>query len=82
MIELLPNRNKDTVVRFLHHLDGKERIQYVVMDMWAPYRDAVRTVIPQAEIVVDNGSDEVGPSVPPDGVGRGSGGHSPWAGCP
>lgn len=53
IVELLPNRNKDTVVRFLHHLEGKERIQYVAMDMWTPYRDAVRAVIPQAEIVVD-----------------------------
>lgn len=53
IVELLPNRNKDTVVRFLHHLEGKERIQYVAMNMWTPYRDAVRAVIPQAEIVVD-----------------------------
>ena len=53
IVELLPNRNKDTVVRFLHHLEGKERIQYVAMDMWTPYRDAVRAVMPQAEIVVD-----------------------------
>lgn len=53
IVELLPNHNKDTVVRFLHHLEGKERIQYVAMDMWTPYRDAVRAVIPQAEIVVD-----------------------------
>jgi len=53
IVELLPNRNKDTVARFLYHLEGKERIQYVAMDMWTPYRDAVRAVIPQAEIVVD-----------------------------
>jgi transposase len=53
IVELLPNRNKDTVVRFLHHLEGKERIQCVAMDMWTPYQDAVRAVIPQAEIVVD-----------------------------
>lgn len=53
IVELLPDRNKDTVVHFLHHLEGKERIQYVAMDMWTPYRDAVRAVIPQAEIVVD-----------------------------
>jgi transposase len=53
IVELLPNRNKDTVVHFLRHLEGKERIQYVAMDMWRPYRDAVRAVIPQAEIVVD-----------------------------
>jgi transposase len=53
IVELLPNRNKDTVVRYLHHLEGKERIQYVAMDMWAPYRDACAAVIPDARIVID-----------------------------
>ena len=53
IVELLPNRNKDTVVRFLHHLEGKERIQYVAMDMWQPYRDACYAVIPDARIVID-----------------------------
>jgi hypothetical protein len=41
------------VVRFLHHLESRERIRYVAMDMWTSYRDAVRAVIPQGEIVVD-----------------------------
>lgn len=40
-------------MRFLHHREGKERIQYVAMDMWTPYREPVRAVISQAEIVVD-----------------------------
>jgi transposase len=53
IVELLPNRNKDTVVRFLHHLEGKERIQYVAMDMWQPYRDACTAVIPDAQIIID-----------------------------
>ena len=53
IVELLPNRNKDTVMRFLHHLDGKEHIQYVAMDMWQPYRDACMAVIPDAQIVID-----------------------------
>jgi transposase len=53
IVELLPNRNKDTVVRFLHHLEGKEHIQYVAMDMWQPYRDACTAVIPDAKIVID-----------------------------
>ncbi|MCL1826361.1 MAG: ISL3 family transposase [Betaproteobacteria bacterium] len=53
IVELLPNRDKETVAHFLHHLEGKERIQYVAMDMWTPYRDACREVIPQAVIVVD-----------------------------
>ena len=53
IVELLHNRNKDTLVRYLHHLEGKNRIQYVAMDMWAPYRDACRAVIPDARIVID-----------------------------
>ena len=28
-------------------------IQYVAMDMWTPYRDAVQTVIPDPRIVID-----------------------------
>jgi transposase len=50
---MLHNRNKDTVVRYLHHLEGKERIQYVAMDMWVPYRNACEAVIPDAKIIID-----------------------------
>ena len=53
IVELLPNRNKETVIRFLYNLEGKERIQYVAMDMWQPYRDACSAVIPDARIVID-----------------------------
>jgi transposase len=53
IVELLPNRNKDTVTNYLFRLDSKEEIQYVAMDMWAPYRDACKTVLPQAQIIID-----------------------------
>jgi transposase len=53
IVELLPNRNKETVVRYLSQLEGKDNIQYVAMDMWVPYRDACTAVIPQAQIVID-----------------------------
>jgi transposase len=53
IVELLPNRNKETVMRFLHGLEDRNRIQYVAMDMWQPYRDACQTVIPDARIIVD-----------------------------
>ena len=41
VVELLANRNKETIIKYLYQLDGKEHIQYVTMDMWRPYRDAV-----------------------------------------
>ena len=53
VVELLPNRNKETVIKYLTGLQGKEDISYVAMDMWMPYRDAVELVLPQAKIVID-----------------------------
>lgn len=53
VLEILPNRNKETVVGYLSHLPNRGRIQYVTMDMWKPYKDAVKTVLPKATIIVD-----------------------------
>ncbi|KGC96356.1 transposase family protein [Burkholderia pseudomallei] len=33
IVELLPNRNKTTVERYFYGLDGRDRVQYVAMDM-------------------------------------------------
>jgi transposase len=52
MIEMLPDRNKPTVLAFLRTLDPAV-VEVVTMDMWRPYRDAVREVFPQAVVVVD-----------------------------
>jgi len=53
VVELLPNRNKETIIKYLAGLPGKEEIAYVAMDMWAPYKDAVLQVLPEAKIVID-----------------------------
>ncbi|MDR2838275.1 MAG: ISL3 family transposase [Azonexus sp.] len=53
IIDMLPNRDKKTVVNYLYNLQGKSDVQYVAMDMWSPYRDAVMTVLPDARIIID-----------------------------
>jgi transposase len=53
VVELLANRNKETIIKYLYQLNGKQHIQYVTMDMWRPYRDAVEVALPQAKIVID-----------------------------
>ncbi len=53
VIDLLPNRDKRHVLHYLAALKHKERIHTVAMDMWRPYRDAVRAVLPDATVVVD-----------------------------
>lgn len=53
MVDLLTNRNQETVVKWLKQLPEKEHIQVVAMDMWQPYRNAVREVLPEASIIID-----------------------------
>jgi transposase len=53
VIDLLPSRTKDVVSRYLYKLPEKNKIELVAMDMWQPYRDAVRDILPQAAIVID-----------------------------
>jgi transposase len=53
IVDMLHNRNKDTVAKYLTRMEHKERVQYVAMDMWTPYRDAVQAVLPAATIVID-----------------------------
>ncbi|MEC0206437.1 ISL3 family transposase [Paenibacillus lautus] len=53
LLDLLPNRNKETVISYLSRLPNKDLIIYVTMDMWQPYRDAVKAVLPKATIIID-----------------------------
>ncbi len=53
VLDLLVNRNKSTVISRLSKFKDKERIEFVAIDMWRPYKEAVELVLPQAQIVVD-----------------------------
>ena len=55
VIAVLPNRRKDTFENWLDDLTEEERraIKVVSMDMWKPYRQAVRNKLSHAEIVAD-----------------------------
>ncbi len=53
IIEMLPDRHKATVIGYLHNLPDKQNVRLVTMDMWEPYRQAVREVLPHSQIIVD-----------------------------
>ncbi|MBN4836344.1 transposase, partial [Enterobacter hormaechei] len=53
IVDMLVNRDKKTVTNYLYNLPGKDAVQFVAMDMWAPYRDAVQAVMPGAQIIID-----------------------------
>lgn len=53
VIDILKNRELGTVIPYLRSLPDKERIKYVTIDMWNPYRTAVNQELPWATIVID-----------------------------
>jgi transposase len=55
VIEVLPNRLKETLVNWLYSLPVwvRENICVVSMDLWEPYKQAIQEVLPHAEIVAD-----------------------------
>ncbi len=53
IIDLLPDRSKATAAQRLFAFRDKDLIRYAAMDMWTPYRDAVRAILPKATIVVE-----------------------------
>ncbi|AEJ40134.1 transposase TnpA, ISL3 family [Sulfobacillus acidophilus TPY] len=53
LVDLLVNRNKETVTAYLMRLPHREHVRLVTMDMWRPYKDAVEASLPDATIVID-----------------------------
>src|SRR5579859_698672 len=53
IVEFLHDPKKQTIMRYLSHLEKKDQVEIACIDMWQPYREAIREVLPQARIVVD-----------------------------
>lgn len=53
IVDLLHNRNKDTVAKYLCKMPNRDKVQYVAIDMRTPYRDAVSAELPEATIIID-----------------------------
>lgn len=53
LYELLPRRSMTFINRFLLKIPGRHLIKVVTIDMCAPFRDAVRSSLPNAVVVVD-----------------------------
>ena len=56
ILDLLRNRDKDSVKNYLQHLPTSVRagISCVCMDMWQPYKQAVNDLLPNATVIVDH----------------------------
>jgi len=53
ILDILENRTKATIEKYLNGIKDKHKIKWVAMNMWKPYKDAVEKILPHATIIVD-----------------------------
>lgn len=53
LLDILPDRETDHVVKFLKRMRNAQNVKVVTMDMYAPYRLAIKKALPSAKVVVD-----------------------------
>jgi transposase len=53
LIDVLPDRNKPTVLNWMRERIDSNAVEVITMDMWKPYRDAALEALPNAIVVVD-----------------------------
>jgi len=53
IMDLLPNRDQASVLKWLMRRQLRELVEVVTMDMWRPYRNAALEAMPNAVVVVD-----------------------------
>lgn len=53
IFDIRENRKKELVIQRLMQLTDRHSIEYVTMDMWRPYKEAVNQCLPEARIIVD-----------------------------
>jgi len=53
VLEVMPDRNRGTLEEYLKGLEDKKDIKSVSIDMWRPYKNAVKKILPEATIVID-----------------------------
>ena len=53
VLDLLHSRTQSTVMNWLHHLEGRQAVEAVSIDMWLSYKRAIQAALPKAVVVVD-----------------------------
>jgi transposase len=53
IFDLIPNRRLTNLMPYFRTFPDKDKVKWVTMDMWQPYRQAVKKHVPNATIVVN-----------------------------
>ncbi|CCO07916.1 ISL3 family transposase [Desulforamulus hydrothermalis] len=53
VLDILESRTQDYLVSYFKKFNNLDKVKYVVIDMWGPYKRAAELVFPNATIVID-----------------------------
>ncbi|MGI6554271.1 MAG: ISL3 family transposase [Bacillota bacterium] len=53
VLDIIDKRSLDYLLKYFSKFKERQHVKYVVIDMWAPYKQAVKQAFPQARIVID-----------------------------
>lgn len=53
LLDILPSRDRLSVQSYLQSLPGKEHIKVFCIDMWKHFKNAIKTALPDVQIVID-----------------------------
>jgi len=51
--DMLKKRTKDVITPYFRNLKDKDKIEWITLDMWGPYKDVLSQEIPDARLVID-----------------------------
>ncbi len=51
--DILQKRTKDVITPYFRNLKDKDKVEWIALDMWGPYKDVLSRELPHARMVID-----------------------------
>jgi len=51
--DILQKRTKDVITPYFRNLKDKDKVEWIALDMWGPYKDVLSQELPSARMVID-----------------------------
>jgi len=51
--DILQKRTKDVITPYFRNLKDKDKVEWIALDMWGPYKDVLSQELPHARMVID-----------------------------
>jgi len=53
VLDILDHRSLDYLLKYFSRFKNRNKVKYVIIDMWQPYKSAIQQLFPNAQILID-----------------------------